>query len=149
MGTGHSIDPYKIHAGKGLPSVRTGGVGFVTNGNDCSHFMRPDSSQPGRIQKAALSKDALSMLELIDRRFSTLAFCPRWVVQEATRIKSPLVKGGNARWWQSPLDELCNVGVVNRYPPLSDLRGSYTAQFEHTLLLGENGKEVLTRGSDY
>jgi len=59
--TGHLIEPYKIHAGKSLPSVATGGnarmlagelwavetfgsaggVGYVTSRPNCSHFMRP------------------------------------------------------------------------------------------------------------
>lgn len=35
------------------------------------------------------------------------------------------------------------------YPPLCDIKGSYTAQYEHTLLLKPSGKEVLSRGDDY
>ncbi|CAJ1408009.1 unnamed protein product [Effrenium voratum] len=167
--TGHSIGPYKIHSGKSLPSVDTGGnermlagelwavetfgsaggLGYVGNGGNCSHFMRTSSSAPSQWQRSMLSSRALNLLELIDKRFSTLAFCPRWVVQEAERSKFKLAKGSDQRWWSSPLDELCNVGVVGRYPPLADLRGSYTAQYEHTILLGSSKKEVLTRGTDY
>lgn len=155
--TGHMIGPYKIHAGKSLPSVNTGdqtrmlagelwavetfgsvgGYGYVGHGGNCSHFMRASSAAP-----------TWQRLELIDKRFGTLAFCPRWVVQEAERSKSKMAKG-NQMWWSSPLDELCNLGVVNRYPPLADLQGSFTAQYEHTVLLGSSSKEVLTRGSDY
>lgn len=167
--TGHSILPYKIHAGKSLPSVNTGGnvrmlcgelwaietfgsaggVGYVTAQGDCSHFMRPASDPPGAVQRCALSKGALSLLDIIDRRFGTLAFCPRWVVQEAAQCKSPLLKGCDHRWWSAPLNELCNMGVVTSYPPLADLPGSHTAQYEHTILLGPRCKEVLTRGTDY
>lgn len=35
------------------------------------------------------------------------------------------------------------------YPPLVDKKGSYTAQFEHTILLRPNVKEVISRGDDY
>ena len=52
------------------------------------------------------------------------------------------------------------------YPPLMDVEGSYSAQFEHvrspligykynranilqTILLRETGKEVISRGNDY
>eukprot|EP00434_Breviolum_minutum_P039378 symbB.v1.2.034967.t1/scaffold4611.1/size37462/1 len=165
--TGHLIGPYKIHAGKSLPSVNTGdqtrmlagelwavetfgsvgGFGYVGNGGNCSHFMRASSGAP-TWQRSMLSNTAMDLLDLIDKRFGTLAFCPRWVVQEAVRNKSKFAKG-NQMWWSSPLDELCNLGVVNRYPPLADLQGSYTAQYEHTVLLGSSGKEVLTRGCDY
>lgn len=167
--TGHSIGPYKIHAGKSLPSVNTGswsrmlpgelwaietfgtvqGVGYVGHGGNCSHFMRPSSSSPSKLQRSALSTKALSLLEIIDRRFGTLAFCPRWLVQEAVRIKSPLMKGSDQQWWLSPLNELANLGIVAKYPPLVDVPGSWTAQYEHTILLGQSSKEVLTRGADY
>ena len=35
------------------------------------------------------------------------------------------------------------------YPPLCDVKGCYTAQYEHTLLLRPTVKEVLSRGEDY
>lgn len=38
--------------------------------------------------------------------------------------------------------------VINAYPPLSDIEGSYVAQFEHTLLLKPTCKEILSRGDD-
>lgn len=34
-------------------------------------------------------------------------------------------------------------------PPLVDVKGSYTAQFEHTFILRPTVKEVLSRGDDY
>eukprot|EP00931_Biecheleriopsis_adriatica_P050504 TRINITY_DN29247_c0_g1_i1.p1 TRINITY_DN29247_c0_g1~~TRINITY_DN29247_c0_g1_i1.p1 ORF type:complete len:494 (+),score=83.76 TRINITY_DN29247_c0_g1_i1:22-1503(+) len=167
--TGHSISPYQIHSGKSLPATATGGkvrmlagelwavetfgsvggVGYVGNRGNCSHFMRASSEAPYSWQRQALSSKALSLLELIDKRFSTLAFCPRWIVQEAEYSKSKLLTASAQNWWSAPLNELCNMGVVNRYPPLADVPGSYTAQYEHTILLGRAGKEVLTRGTDY
>ncbi|CAE7432472.1 METAP2, partial [Symbiodinium pilosum] len=166
--TGHMIGPYKIHAGKSLPSVNTGGqermlagelwavetfgsvggFGYVGNGGNCSHFMRSSGSAPAQWQRTMLSSSALNLLDLIDQRFGTLAFCPRWILQaQAAQQKKSKQNGNHQRWWASPLDELCNVGVVNRYPPLADLRGSFTAQldaqYEHTILLGSSKKEVM------
>lgn len=40
-------------------------------------------------------------------------------------------------------------GIVNAYPPLCDIRGCFTAQWEHTLLLRPTCKEVVSRGDDY
>merc|ERR1712203_399766 len=114
--------------------------------------MRPCGGAPNMLQNTVLSDNAKDLLQMIDQRFGTLAFCPRWIVQEASRTKSSLPKrlgSSDSRWWSRPLDELCNMGVVNKYPPLADLQGSYTAQYEHTILVGSRGKEVLTRGSDY
>ncbi len=47
------------------------------------------------------------------------------------------------------LRHLINAGIVNEYPPLVDVPGSYVAQFEHTFVLRPNCKEVLSRGDDY
>jgi methionyl aminopeptidase len=33
------------------------------------------------------------------------------------------------------LKNLVDNGIVDPYPPLCDVKGSYTAQFEHTILL--------------
>jgi methionyl aminopeptidase len=41
------------------------------------------------------------------------------------------------------------VGLVTAYPPLVDNPGSYTAQYEHTILLRPNCREVVSRGDDY
>lgn len=47
------------------------------------------------------------------------------------------------------LKQLCDAQIVRSYPPLCDIKGSYTAQFEHTIILRPNCKEVLSRGDDY
>jgi methionyl aminopeptidase len=47
------------------------------------------------------------------------------------------------------LKSLCDSGHVIGYPPLVDIKGCYTAQFEHTLVLKPTHKEVLSRGDDY
>lgn len=51
--------------------------------------------------------------------------------------------------YQMALKSLCDNGVVTSYPPLCDQRGSYVAQFEHTIYLHPHKKEVLSRGDDY
>ena len=47
------------------------------------------------------------------------------------------------------LKNLCDQGVIIPYPPLVDAKGSYVAQFEHTILLRPTCTEVLSRGDDY
>ena len=49
----------------------------------------------------------------------------------------------------SALKPLVDAGAVDPYPPLSDITGSYVAQFEHTLVLKPTCKEVLSIGDDY
>jgi methionyl aminopeptidase len=149
---GHSIGPYRIHAGKTVPIVKGGdttkmeegeffaietfgstGKGHVHDDMETSHYMKnfDVANVPIRVTK---SKQLLSVIE---RNFGTLAFCRRWL----DRL--------NQTKYLISLKNLCDIGVVDPYPPLCDVKGCYTAQFEHTIYLRPTCKEVLTRGSDY
>lgn len=77
------------------------------------------------------------LLSTINKHFGTLAFCRRW-----------LDRLGETKYIMA-LKDLCDKGVVEAYPPLCDVKGSYTAQFEHTIVLRPTCKEVLSRGEDY
>lgn len=77
------------------------------------------------------------LLNLINKNFGTLAFCKRW-----------LERAGASRYAMA-LKDLCDKGVVDAYPPLCDIKGCYTAQFEHTILLRPTCKEIISRGDDY
>ena len=74
---------------------------------------------------------------MISDNFGTIPFCRRY-----------LDRLGQKKYLTA-LRDLVNNGVVNEYPPLVDVKGCYTAQFEHTILLRPTCKEVLSRGSDY
>lgn len=76
-------------------------------------------------------------MKFIDNNFGTLAFCRRW-----------LDRGGQTGHILA-LKQLCDAGIVNPYPPLVDVRGSYVAQYEHTIVLKPSHKEVISRGDDY
>ncbi|XP_034946638.1 methionine aminopeptidase 2 [Chelonus insularis] len=149
---GHSIAPYRIHAGKTVPIVKGGeatrmeenefyaietfgstGKGIVHDDADCSHYMKSFDAGfvPLRLQSSKL------LLNTINKNFSTLAFCKRWL----DRI--------GCTKYQMALKDLCDKGAVEAYPPLVDVKGCYTAQFEHTLVLRPTCKEVISRGDDY
>lgn len=66
-----------------------------------------------------------------------MAWCKRWV--------DDLGEDG----YLLGLKELCDKGIVNAYPPLCDVGGSYVAQYEHTIILKPTGKEVLSKGDDF
>jgi methionyl aminopeptidase len=83
------------------------------------------------------SPKARELLKYIDNEFSTLAFCRRWLDDRGQKQ------------YYLPLRQLCDLELINPYPPLVDSRGSYTAQFEHTILLRPTCKEVISRGFDY
>lgn len=149
---GHSIGPYRIHAGKTVPIVKGGdatrmeegeffaietfgstGRGVVHDDMECSHYMK--NFDIGHVPlRMARSKQ---LLHVINQNFSTLAFCRRW-----------LDRLGQTKYLMA-LKNLCDVGIVGAYPPLCDVKGSYTAQYEHTILLRPTCKEIVSRGDDY
>ncbi|KAJ9601639.1 hypothetical protein L9F63_000172 [Diploptera punctata] len=149
---GHSISPYRIHAGKTVPIVKGGeatvmeenefyaietfgstGRGQVHDDMEVSHYMKnyDVGYVPLRLQSSK------SLLNTINKHFGTLAFCRRW-----------LDRAGCTKY-QMALKDLCDKGIVDPYPPLCDVKGSYTAQFEHTIMLRPTCKEVVSRGDDY
>ncbi|KAJ1514698.1 Methionine aminopeptidase 2 [Coelomomyces lativittatus] len=150
--SGHSIERYRIHAGKSVPIVKGGeqtkmeegefyaietfgstGKGYVINGDDVSHYMRRMDAKSVQVRLPR----SRQLLNTITKEFGTLAFCRRYL----DRI-------GESRYIFA-LKNLVDCGVVDSYPPLVDSPGSYTAQWEHTILLRPTCKEVLSRGDDY
>ena len=163
---GHSIAPYRIHAGKSVPIVKSGdqtkmeenesfaietfgstGRAEVVEDGDCSHFMRAFDARhvPLRLPRAK------QLLAHVDRTFGTLAFCRRWLERDdggSAAVNGS--SGGRQDKYVGALRHLCEAGLVNAYPPLVDVRGSYTAQYEHTIFLRPSGVvEVVSRGDDY
>ncbi|CAO3595591.1 unnamed protein product [Absidia cylindrospora] len=150
---GHTIDPYRIHAGKSIPIVRdTGdetkleegeqlaietfcstGRGYVIEDGDCSHYSKNADAGfvPLRLPKAK------ALLGTINQQFGTLPFCRRYL----DRI-------GETKYLMA-LKNLVDANLVTAYPPLCDTKGSYTAQLEHTILLRPTCKEIVSKGDDY
>ncbi|KAI9787469.1 MAG: Methionine aminopeptidase 2 [Candelina submexicana] len=149
---GHDIGQYRIHGGKSVPIVKGGdqtkmeegeifaietfgstGKGYVRDDLETSHYAkRPDASN------ASLRlSSAKSLLNTITKNFGTLPFCRRY-----------LDRLGHEKYLLG-LNSLVSSGIVEAYPPLCDIKGSYTAQYEHTILLRPTVKEVVSRGDDY
>lgn len=80
---------------------------------------------------------AKSLLNTINKHFGTLPFCRRYLDRVG---ESKYILG---------LKSLVDNQIVNAYPPLVDIKGCYTAQYEHTILLRPTCKEVLSKGDDY
>lgn len=151
--SGHSIDPYRIHAGKSVLLVKNDdqtkmeegeyfaietfgstGRGHVVENGECSHYAKIFDAPhvPLRLTSAK------TLLKTINQHFGTLPFCRRYLDRVDT--KTPYLLA---------LNSLVKEGIVQDYPPLCDERGSMTAQFEHTILLRPTVKEVVSRGDDY
>jgi methionyl aminopeptidase len=80
---------------------------------------------------------ARALFNHINKNYSTLAFCRKWLEQEGMTNHSLALK------------YLVDQGLINTYPPLSDAPGCYVAQFEHTFMLKPTCKEIFSRGDDY
>jgi len=149
---GHDIRQWQIHGGKSVPIVKSNdqtkmeegevfaietfgstGNGYVRDDYETSHYaLRADAPNvPLRIASAS------KLLNVIKKNFGTLPFCRRY-----------LDRLGQEKYLLG-LNNLVSSGIVEAYPPLVDKKGSYTAQFEHTIVLRPNVKEVISRGDDY
>ncbi|CAN9408265.1 unnamed protein product [Alternaria alternata] len=149
---GHSIGHYTIHGGKTVPIVKGGdqtkmeegetfaietfgstGKGYVRDDMETSHYAKRADAP-----KVALRvSSAKTLLNSITKNFGTLPFCRRY-----------LDRLGHDKYLLG-LNNLVSAGIVEAYPPLCDIKGSYTAQSEHTFVLRPNCKEILSRGDDY
>ena len=161
---GHSIGPYQIHAGKSVPIVKGGdttkmeedemyaietfgttGRGYIVEDLECSHYMK-NFHAPHVPLRLPRSKKLLSH---INKTFGTLAFCRRWLERPDGGSTAVNGTGGKQEKYMGALKNLCDVGIIQPYPPLVDVKGSYTAQYEHTIMLRPTCKEIVSRGDDY
>eukprot|EP00594_Rhizosolenia_setigera_P016945 CAMPEP_0178954368 /NCGR_PEP_ID=MMETSP0789-20121207/8945_1 /TAXON_ID=3005 /ORGANISM="Rhizosolenia setigera, Strain CCMP 1694" /LENGTH=481 /DNA_ID=CAMNT_0020635749 /DNA_START=46 /DNA_END=1491 /DNA_ORIENTATION=- len=161
---GHSIGQYQIHAGKSVPIAKSSdttkmeegemyaietfgstGRGYIVEDMECSHYMK-NFHAPHVPLRLPRSKKLLSH---INKTFGTLAFCRRWLEREDGGSFTVNGNKGKQEKYMGALKNLCDVGIVQAYPPLCDVKGCYTAQYEHTLMLRPNCKEIVSRGDDY
>lgn len=123
------------------------GRGEVTEDLDCSHYMidyeMADTFVPLRLPRSK------ALLNHIKKTFGTLAFCRRWLDRPDGGSYTVNGSAGRQDKYLGALKNLCDVGIVTPYPPLVDIKGSYTAQYEHTIMLRPTCKEVLSRGDDF
>lgn len=163
---GHDIKPYNIHAGKSVPIVKNGceesikmeegeiyaietfgttGRGHIIHDMECSHYMKRFDCPhiPLRMQSSK------RLLGHINKTFGTLAFCRRWL--ERPDGGSFAVNGDNGKQerYMGALKNLCDAGIIDPIPPLCDVKGCFTAQYEHTIIMRPTCKEVVSRGDDY
>jgi len=145
--TGHEIARYSLHAGLSIPSVASHQSGrleawhiyaiepFVTTprgGGEVvprrlTTIFRVDS---GRILQMRLKKEEKMLAKLLAERFDSLPYSPRWIpsYEKIKRLHERMVK----------------LGRIHRYPVLVEKKGEPVAQAEHTILVTEDGCEVIT-----
>lgn len=120
------------------------GMGLVMENGEASHFaVIPEHFASLRMQNAR------KLLNHLNKTFGTLPFCPRWLVREDGGSFAVNGNNGQQKLYHGALRNLVDQGVVRAYAPLCDTKGSYVSQWEHTLILKSNSKEVFSMGTDY
>lgn len=144
--TGHSVDQYVQHAGVSIPNVAatargrlmpgmavaiepfaTDGKGKIKDslGGHIYHYMGP---------KPQRDPNARAALEHIQKNFEKLPFAERWLVDAIPRERIPYT-----------MRILERSGAVKQYPILREIGSGQVAQFEHTILVQEDGIVITTR----
>ena len=152
--TGHQMTRYHIHHGKFIPIAKappgqeyqermevgelfaletfaTTGEGLVHDEGSTSHFMLSSTNHA-----KAKNGSQRELVECIQRNFKTLAFCQRFLDRAEQEN------------YNRTLNELVKHNIVDPYPPLADIEGSYVSQHEHCFAILEKGKEVFSRASE-
>ncbi|CAM1506199.1 Fc.00g058400.m01.CDS01 [Cosmosporella sp. VM-42] len=149
----HNIHHYRIHGGKSIPFIKNSNqtkmeegevFAIETFGTTGRGLLRDDVGIYGYglnhdvpLTASLPLVSAKRLHKTIRENFGTLVFCRRYL--DRLGVEKYLA-GMNC---------LVSNGIVEAYEPLADIKGSYSAQFEHTLLLRETQKEILSRGDDY
>ena len=146
--TGHSVGRYLIHAGLSIPNVaesislakvKTGEVyaiePFVTLPEAVGRVDDSPQSTIYRLLKAKSVKteSAKKLLKHIETNFRTLPFAERWLIGVVPKEQHT-----------AAFKELLSSKAIMSYPVFVEVSRKPVAQAEHTVLLTEEGCEVLT-----
>jgi len=146
--TGHSVGRYLIHAGTSIPNVgqpvsfakvRAGEVyaiePFVTLPEAAGRVDDSPQTTIYRLLKAKSVKmdSAKKLLTHIEANFRTLPFAERWLIGIVPKEQH-----------DAAFKELLSSKAIMSYPVFVEVSKKPVAQAEHTVLLIEEGCEVLT-----
>jgi methionyl aminopeptidase len=144
--TGHKVERYTIHAGLSVPNVsgpvpgrfQTGDVyaiePFVTLKEAAGRVEDSDQMFIFRAvrEKGVRSESAKKLVEHVRRTYRTLPFASRWLYSS---LGKAIVDGG--------FSEAVRTRCISGYPVLVEASGRIVTQAEHTVIVRENGCEVL------
>lgn len=145
--TGHSVGRYLIHAGTSIPNVAQISLAKVKAGE--VYAIEPFVTLPeavGRVEdgseitifrlvkaKSVKNPYAKQILKYIEDNFRTLPFAERW-------LKGVVPKDQH----REAFKELFTSKALMGYPVFVEVSRKPVTQAEHTVLITENGCEVLT-----
>lgn len=140
--TGHGLSRYEAHDDPVVPNkavpkgvtLKEGDViaiePFATNGSGriseapVNEIYGFSAARPVRLPRAR------ELMRQIQENYKTLPFARRWL------------KGDRAEY---ALMQLLRAGVVHSYPVLWEVEGALVSQAEHTVVILEDGCEVITK----
>jgi methionyl aminopeptidase len=145
--TGHSVGRYLIHAGTSIPNVsqislskiRTGEIfaiePFVTLPEGGGSVEDSPQETIFRLLKTKNAKNpnAKKLVKYIEKNFRTLPFAERWLIDFLPKEKHV-----------ESFQELLKTKSIMAYPVFVEVKRKVVAQAEHTVLIKEDGCEVLT-----
>jgi len=145
--TGHSVGRYLVHAGTSLPNVsqifsskiKVGGVyaiePFVTVSNAVGKVEDEGESTIFRFVKPRAQKNpyAKQLSKYIEEDFRTLPFAERWLQNVVP-----------TEHYREAFRELLKSKAIMDYPIFVEASRKPVAQAEHTVLIVEDGRAVLT-----
>jgi methionyl aminopeptidase len=145
--TGHSVGRYLIHAGTSIPNVTQISFGKLKEGE--IYAIEPFVTVPdaaGRVEnspevtiyrlvkaKSVKNQYAKQLLKYIEKNFVTLPFAERWLKGAVPEDKH-----------REAFKELRRSKAIMGYPVFVEVSRKPVTQAEHTMLVTENGCEVLT-----
>jgi methionyl aminopeptidase len=143
--TGHELKQYDLHAGLSIPNIKvpydwvleagmvialepfaTDGAGHVIESRNAEIYSVLDE-RPTRL------KEARQLLSEVEER-QGMPFAARWYGKMMPPMKLNLI-----------LNQLTQQGILKSYPPLHDRGKGMVSQFEHTIIVTEDGYEVTTK----
>jgi len=145
--TGHSVGRYLIHAGTSIPNVAQVSLTKVKTGE--VYAIEPFVTLPeavGRVDdnpqttiyrllkaKSVKNESAKKLLKHIESNFRTLPFAERWLTSVVPKEQ-----------YHAAFKELLASKAIMSYPVFVEASKKPVAQAEHTVLLNDDGCEVLT-----
>jgi methionyl aminopeptidase len=145
--TGHSVGRYLIHAGTSIPNVVQVSFAKVKSGE--VYAIEPFVTLPeavGRVDdgsqttiyrllkaKSVKNEPAKKLLKYIESNFRTLPFAERWLIGVVPKEQH-----------KAAFKELLASKTIMSYPVFVEVSKKPVAQAEHTVLLKDDGCEVLT-----
>ena len=145
--TGHSMKRYILHTGLSVPNVpnksyrakikvgdvlaiepfASNGAGHVNTGEGSNIYICRDSINLRLLR----NKKSRIIFNKVKNKFKTLPFAERWF--EESFSNSEII-----------LKKLLFSGLIKQYPQLIDAKRGIVSQKEHTVILTEDGCEVIT-----